>query len=210
MPEPSYVLRLTRASQPATELEFDQPRLTIGREGADLSLHDPGRSGKHAEIDFADGMVQLRDVGSTNGTWRGTTRITEQYMAPGVAFPLGGSAIELVTVNGAAVERGRTLVMPPPPGTAPGRDAALPAGARGPARQRTRFAILVGLAATILTTTMRLRSGEHAEVRPPGGKTSSTRSNRKGRRRRSTSEGSWRAKPRPGPSRRTSSRTTRK
>ncbi|MCU0865330.1 MAG: FHA domain-containing protein [Planctomycetes bacterium] len=113
MTKPSFVLRITRAKQSPTETEHDQPRLTIGREAGDLVMQDPGTSSKHAEILFADGIVKLRDVGSTNGTWQGSRKVTDEVMAPGVVYTLGGSSLELVEVKGLETPMG-TLVMPNP------------------------------------------------------------------------------------------------
>lgn len=115
MTNPSYVVRVTRAGQP-TELEFAQERVTVGREVADLALHDPGCSSRHAEIRFADGKVALHDIGSTNGTWLGTQRIKQERMTPGVKFTIGTTTLELVAVKGLEEEPGRTLVMPGPLG----------------------------------------------------------------------------------------------
>ncbi len=153
MSKPSFVLRVTRPGQPPTELEFAKDRTTIGRDVADLVLHDPGCSSKHAEILFADGKVKLRDVGSTNGTWFGTTRIRDQYMEPGALFTLGGSTLELVAVKGIELAAGRTLVMSGPRGRAPlapgtivqGPPNGPPAAAPGAARQKRRLAIGAGI-----------------------------------------------------------------
>lgn len=55
MSQPSFVLRITRANQPAAESEFTKDRLTIGRDVGDLAMNDPGCSSKHAEITFLKG-----------------------------------------------------------------------------------------------------------------------------------------------------------
>lgn len=115
MSNPSFVLRITRANQAPSETEYTQAKLTIGREVGDIALRDPGSSSKHAEILFADGTVKLRDVGSTNGTWVGPRKVTDEAMAPGVVYTIGASTIELVAVKG--VEPVRTMVMPGPKGS---------------------------------------------------------------------------------------------
>ncbi|MBL8752044.1 MAG: FHA domain-containing protein [Planctomycetes bacterium] len=125
MTKASFVLRITRAKAAPDETEHDQERLTIGREAGDLVLRDPGASSRHAEILFADGIVKLRDLGSTNGTWVGRRRVTDEAMQPGVAYAMGETTLELVRVNGATTPAG-TLLMPrpaaggtqPQPGTA--------------------------------------------------------------------------------------------
>lgn len=114
MSNPSFVLRITRANQAPSETEYTQAKLTIGREVGDIVLRDPGSSSKHAEVLFADGVVKLRDVGSTNGTWAGPRKVTDEAMAPGVVYTMGASTLELVAVKG--VEPVRTMVMSGPKG----------------------------------------------------------------------------------------------
>lgn len=120
MSKPTYVLRLERKNHPPAELRFDQPRITLGREAGDIVLGDPGTSGKHAEIVFADGLVRFRDLGSTNGSWIGTRRITEDVMQTGVALTLGGASLTLVRVDG--LEPVGTMVMAAPRGQSPGTE----------------------------------------------------------------------------------------
>jgi predicted S18 family serine protease len=117
MSNPSFVLRITRANQAPSETEYTQAKLTVGREVGDIALRDPGSSSKHAEILFADGIVKLRDVGSTNGTWVGPRKVADEAMAPGVVYTMGASTIELVAVKG--VEPVRTMVMSGPKGSSP-------------------------------------------------------------------------------------------
>jgi predicted S18 family serine protease len=145
MTTPSFVLRLHRVGQPPTDLEFDRARLTVGRDSGDVTVHDPGASSRHAEIEFVDGQVTLRDTGSTNGTWVGSRRVSSETMAPGVRFRIGGSELELVQVKGLAPAPVRTMVMGAArdavaPGTAvqPAPVAGLPPGGAGaPVSRRT-------------------------------------------------------------------------
>ncbi|MBL8736092.1 MAG: FHA domain-containing protein [Planctomycetes bacterium] len=123
MSQPSFVLRITRANQPAAESEFTKDRLTIGRDVGDLAMNDPGCSSKHAEITFQKGEVRLRDVGSTNGTWVGTRKVSDEVMVKGVVYTLGGSSLELVAVKG--LEPVGTLVMPNPRGAAQAQGTAV-------------------------------------------------------------------------------------
>ena len=123
MSTPSYVLRLEREGHPPTEVEFAKSTVTVGREAGDVVVGDPGASSRHAEILFADGVVKLRDVGSTNGTWRGTDKVQNETMQPGVKFTIGTSTLELVEVKGLEPEGGATMVM-----RAPGAMMSGPAG----------------------------------------------------------------------------------
>jgi predicted Zn finger-like uncharacterized protein len=47
---------------------IEKPRVTIGRSNADLTLNDTEASRLHAAIEVRDLVIQLRDLGSTNGT----------------------------------------------------------------------------------------------------------------------------------------------
>jgi len=123
MSKPSFVLRLQREGQSPTTLEFDQDKVIVGREVGDVVVGDPGASSKHAEVLFADGIVKLRDVGSTNGTWLDGKKVENETMRPGVKFTIGTSTLELVEVKGLEPEAGATMVM-----AAPG---ALPKGPAG-------------------------------------------------------------------------------
>ncbi|MEO6594034.1 MAG: FHA domain-containing protein [Planctomycetota bacterium] len=116
MTQPSYILRVVRDKQGPADLEFAHPTVTIGREAGDIALNDPGSSSRHAEIDFADGQVTLRDVGSRNGTWAGSRKVTTERMQPGVKYTIGKSTLTLVAVKG--LEPLGTLVMPGPKGAA--------------------------------------------------------------------------------------------
>ncbi|HEV2719148.1 MAG TPA: FHA domain-containing protein [Thermoanaerobaculia bacterium] len=46
----------------------EKPRVTIGRSAADVVLNDTEASRVHAAIEVRDFIIQLRDLGSTNGT----------------------------------------------------------------------------------------------------------------------------------------------
>lgn len=50
---------------------------SVGREG-DILLQEAGVSRKHAEVVLQDGRVTVRDLGSTNGTFIGDTRLGEE------------------------------------------------------------------------------------------------------------------------------------
>ena len=184
MTKPSFVLRTTRVKQSPTETEHDQPRLAIGREAGDLVMQDPGTSSKHAEILFADGIVKLRDLGSTNGTWQGSRKVTDEVMTPGVVYTLGGSSIELVAVKGLETPMG-TLLMPNPRGAAgtevkagtavqnrPAPVAQLAtsgAGAGMPAAQKRNLAIGAGVLALVAVLAFVFRGGSGGGGTEPGG-----------------------------------------
>jgi DNA-binding NtrC family response regulator len=66
----------------------------IGREGwCDVALDAPEVSARHCEVRLEPGAVRLKDRRSTNGTWLGTHRIGEAWLADGDRFRVGRSVI---------------------------------------------------------------------------------------------------------------------
>jgi transcriptional regulator with GAF, ATPase, and Fis domain len=65
--------------------------LTIGAsQGNDLVLSDPTVSRHHCAISVSPRGFQLRDLGSTNGTWLGGHRVEIAYLKPRSTFRVGG------------------------------------------------------------------------------------------------------------------------
>jgi pSer/pThr/pTyr-binding forkhead associated (FHA) protein len=57
---------------------LELPQTVIGREEGDVVINDPEISRRHARIDIhPDGTVWLSDLGSTNGTFLGSSAIQE-------------------------------------------------------------------------------------------------------------------------------------
>jgi diguanylate cyclase (GGDEF)-like protein len=77
------------------KIPIAEPELVIGRdEDADLMVPVDGVSRVHCQLSVRDGMVWLRDLGSTNGTWVNGGELQE-----GQEFVLrSGDRIELVGV----------------------------------------------------------------------------------------------------------------
>ena len=70
-----------------------KPINRIGRSAdADIVINDPAISRFHAEITIGS-KIMLRDLGSTNGTWVNSNRITEYELKDPISFSLG--AIEV-------------------------------------------------------------------------------------------------------------------
>lgn len=69
-------------------------RLKIGKSPAcGLVLSDPAVSSEHAEVVFSEAGVHLADLGSTNGTWLGGTKLAEATLAPGAEVRLGETVL---------------------------------------------------------------------------------------------------------------------
>ena len=69
--------------------ELTKPITRIGRSpDADIVISDPTLSRLHAEITIGSQII-LRDLGSTNGTWYNSERITEMPLTGPTKFNLG-------------------------------------------------------------------------------------------------------------------------
>ena len=97
--DPGPVTQTTPARRPWLDVDGQAYPLVgsitvIGRgDDADIVLDDPGVSRKHAEIRVtADGphlVASVRDLGSTNGTFVDTQRITATQLVEGSTIILG-------------------------------------------------------------------------------------------------------------------------
>lgn len=93
----------------------DHP-LRIGR-GADQDVYlaDLSVSRAHAELTFEASGVVVRDLGSANGTWLGTTRITgTARVPPGIALRVGNARLVPVPPESAAFSGEMPPSVPPP------------------------------------------------------------------------------------------------
>ena len=78
--------------------DFEQDLISIGvHHSCDLVLQDDTVSRRHAEIVRTRDGVLLRDNGSTNGTFVGSVRLKEIFLAPDTSFRVGRT--ELVFTN---------------------------------------------------------------------------------------------------------------
>ena len=70
--------------------------LLIGRSKGDLILDDTMISGQHAKLKFKDGVWQLRDLGSTNGTMVDGRLTREATLRPGAEITVGNTRLVLL------------------------------------------------------------------------------------------------------------------
>jgi pSer/pThr/pTyr-binding forkhead associated (FHA) protein len=61
----------------------------IGRDTGDLCLEDPEVSGQHCKISFIDGDYSIIDLGSTNGTFLNSVKISKQKLNVGDLLRIG-------------------------------------------------------------------------------------------------------------------------
>jgi S1-C subfamily serine protease len=116
--------------------KFDARRVVIGRDGGDVVLGDPQASAAHAEIEFENGQLVVRDLGSSNGTWIGDRQLPQFSLSPGQVFRCGHTQIRLLEiVGGQQLIAGRTMIseagpltfQPPPAQPGPGAAQSGPA-----------------------------------------------------------------------------------
>ena len=82
---------------PVTVVGAPGGAFTIGRKpGNSLQVTDPSVSGRHAEFEIAGENLQVRDLGSTNGTEVSGRRVTEAIVSHGDEITLGKVQFTLV------------------------------------------------------------------------------------------------------------------
>jgi hypothetical protein len=64
-------------------------------EGCDLVLHDDTTSRRHAVVALVAGALHVRDRGSTNGTFLGSSRAVEAEVPLGAVLRIGGTLLAI-------------------------------------------------------------------------------------------------------------------
>jgi len=74
--------------------------LVIGAHAScDLVLTDPQVSRKHAELAITPDGIRVKDLGSTNGTWYQSTRVTEVVVPAGATLKIGGTPVRVAAAD---------------------------------------------------------------------------------------------------------------
>ncbi len=78
----------------------EKPRVTIGRSSADLVLNDTEASRVHAAVEVRDFIIQLRDLGSTNGTLVDGQKVTDAVeLQDKSEFVVGATTLMLIVTE---------------------------------------------------------------------------------------------------------------
>ena len=136
---PRLLVRVLSGPDAGLVRESDGAELAIGSAaGNELELSDRAVSSHHCAIRVRCGLVELVDLGSTNGVWVAGVRVAEAYPDSGAVIRIGSSRLRLEILPGPAA----------PPPHAGGSDLRLGplVGASPPTRQL--LARLRALAAT--------------------------------------------------------------
>lgn len=90
-------LVVVEGDQSGTAVSLDNGTVTIGRDaGSTVVLKDDYASNHHAEVTAARGGAQLRDLGSTNGTYVDGKKVTgTTTVSPGSRIQIGRTVLEI-------------------------------------------------------------------------------------------------------------------
>jgi len=94
-----------------TEFELDQPNVSMGRGSeAHWKFSDDAMSKEHAALEFANGGIRLRDLGSMNGTRLNDSEVKAADLKNGDRFQLGQHVFQFVLEE--RPKQPRTYVLP--------------------------------------------------------------------------------------------------
>ncbi len=97
-------LHVTKGADAGRSILIEQPSFVIGvGEAADFRLTDPGVSREHVRLTLTPAGVKVRDGGSKNGTYLGTSRVHELTLTRDAAIQIGETTIA-IAVAAEAVE----------------------------------------------------------------------------------------------------------
>jgi pSer/pThr/pTyr-binding forkhead associated (FHA) protein len=89
-------LAVIRGDEVGRVYPIDRPRMTIGRQGADIVLSDLEVSRIHAAIEVYRDRIVLKDLGSTNGTYVDEKPIKTAYLQDRSEFRVGSTVLMLI------------------------------------------------------------------------------------------------------------------
>ena len=93
-------ITLSVIAGPAKGLAYamSKPRVVLGRTGAEMEISDPEISRSHCAVEVKGGVVRLRDLDSTNGTYFNDERVRAAELEHLSEFRIGASVV-LVTIT---------------------------------------------------------------------------------------------------------------
>ncbi len=109
--QPHYVLQVNFVGRPAVTQTFTAARVVVGRDSGDIVLADTEASATHAELEFHNGQLVVRDLGSSNGTWKGGRNLPQFAMSGGESFTCGRTVITVLQIAGAMHQAAGATVM---------------------------------------------------------------------------------------------------
>jgi S1-C subfamily serine protease len=174
-----YVLEIHYVGgRPPEQRTIVAQRTVIGRDtGVDIAIADPKSSATHAEIEFEDGQLVVRDLGSKNGTWKADRALPQFAVSEGESFRCADTVFRVLqVVGGKAAKAGGTVMGDEATLAAVRAQMGQPAGAPAPAvtvpaKRGPPVAAIVGAAVGVVAVGsvvafFALRSGDTDEVAP--------------------------------------------
>jgi predicted RNA-binding Zn-ribbon protein involved in translation (DUF1610 family) len=96
LPEKSkVVLSILSGPSKGESHTLANPRVVLGRKGADIPLNDPEISRQHCLLEVRNTHINLKDLDSTNGTFFDEERVRAAMLQDGAEFRIGGSVIRV-------------------------------------------------------------------------------------------------------------------
>lgn len=109
--QPHYVLQVNFVGRPPVTQTFTAARVVVGRDAGEIVLADTEASATHAELEFQNGQLVVRDLGSSNGTWKDGRNLPQFAMSGGESFTCGKTVITVVQIAGAMHQAAGATVM---------------------------------------------------------------------------------------------------
>ena len=95
-----FFLVIQDGPQSGQRFELHPGSNSIGRgRGNDVTLRDEEVSREHASVGISDQRVQLKDLGSSNGTFVDSKRVIAETLEPGGCFQVGKTVLQLITLD---------------------------------------------------------------------------------------------------------------
>jgi pSer/pThr/pTyr-binding forkhead associated (FHA) protein len=91
----NVVLTIISGPDKGTTHKLSKPRIVLGRDGADIDIHDAEVSRHHCILEVRGEYVHLRDLDSTNGTFYEEERARAAMLQNGSEFRIGTTVLRL-------------------------------------------------------------------------------------------------------------------
>jgi len=144
-------LRVTKGPDEGAEYELGIGTRIVGsHQHADIRIGDPMASRRHFELQLLDDGVRIKDLGSTNGTFVGASKIEQAVLAAGALIRVGDTEMVLEAHD-------------TPTDLGEGQDTFGPLLTRSP-RMRKVFGLLERVASTDVTVLLEGETGVGKDV----------------------------------------------
>jgi pSer/pThr/pTyr-binding forkhead associated (FHA) protein len=94
--EKRYAIVVLEGEKRGHTFPIDKPHVTIGRMQSDINLNDSEVSRQHALITIHGTEARLEDLGSTNGTYVGDSRVQQANLEDKSEFRVGNHQLMFV------------------------------------------------------------------------------------------------------------------